>query len=429
MRHEQPAAGDGPADFDQRVLAFLAAHGRPRAAPAWGEGPDAVVGPALQAGGREDAAALAAARAFQAARFDAGLAWLTGPTTLGGAGLEPRHVARFRELAARWELPATDVFMIGQQIVAPAIAAFGSPDQQQRWLRALWRGDAIGCQLFSEPDAGSDLASLRCRAEPAEGGWLISGEKVWSSGAHLADLGELLARTDPDPSQRHRGLTMFLLDLTAPGVSVRPLRQMNGNAHFNQVHLDQVFVPDGDRLGPVGQGWAVANASLSSERDLSHDDSGLFLDPAGRLVDLVHHQGLAADPVTRQRVAAAVGRDRLNRWTVERLGATGSPAAASLQKLAGAQAIWDLAQDAAAVVGPELTADTGRWGRYAWTGLVLGAHSQRIAGGTDEIQRNLIGERGLGLPREPRHDHDHRPAVPGRPDNPAGPGATGGRSR
>lgn len=387
--------------FVARATAFLDGHAKVAPARAWGVGSDAIVGAGLSPG-REDESGLAAARLFQASLFDAGLAWLDGPSSLGGGGLSSAHVEAFRALRAGYHCPDTSVFMIGQTIVAPAIAVFGSDGQRQRWLRALWRGDAIGCQLFSEPDAGSDLASLRCRAERVDGGWRLNGQKVWSSGAHLADVGELLARSDPDPASRHRGLTMFLIDMAAAGVRVRPLRQMNGNAHFNEVFLDDVFVGDDARLGEVGQGWAVANASLSSERDLSHDDSGLFLDPVGRFVELVGRLGAGGDPLVRQRVASAVTAERLGRWNAAQLSGRGVAVTASVQKLAGSQAIWQLAQDASAVLGADAIADRGGWGRYAWAGLTLGVHSQRIAGGTDEIQRNLLAERGLGLPREPR---------------------------
>ncbi len=413
MRPQVSADDDELEQFCRRAEQFLDEHATPlpaeQQARAWGVGSDAVVASGL-APGRHDAEDLNIARAYQRALFDAGLAWLTGPTGHGGAGLSAAHRTAFNALARRYRCPDTSVFMIGQQIVAPAILAFGEPAQQQRWLRALWRGDGIGCQLFSEPDAGSDLASLRTRAEPTVGGWLLHGQKVWSSGAHLADVGEILVRTDPDVGLRHRGLTMFLLDMGAAGVTVRPLRQMNGNAHFNEVFLDGVFVSEDARLGELGQGWAVANASLSSERDLSHDDAGLFLDPVRRFLQLIDHLGASTDPVVRQQAAAAVTRERLGRWGAARLQAQPHPAGASLLKLGGSDAIWQLAQSAGSVLGADLGADSGQWGRYAWTGLVLGAHSQRIAGGTDEIQRNLLAERGLGLPREPRPDT--KPAAP-----------------
>jgi acyl-CoA dehydrogenase len=407
-RNTSGAEPDADLDaFGARARTFFDAHASRRlatGAPRWGEGPDALVAAGL-APGRDGPEVAEAARAFQRALFDAGLARLTGPPADGGAGLGPGHVAVFRAIAADYDAPDTGCLVIGQHIVAPAIAAFGSPEQKRHWLQALFRGDAIACQLFSEPDAGSDLASLRTRAEPDGDGWRVRGQKVWSSGAHLADVGELLARTEDDPSLRHRGLSMFLVDMASPGITVRPLRQMNGNAHFNEVFFNDVFVPGDRLLGPRGGGWAVANASLSSERDITTEDLGLFNDPWGRLHQLAEATGAAADPVRRQRVADAHGRRLIGRHLAAR-APHASPAIAavapSLVKLHGSASLWDVAQDGAAMAGAAATADTGAWGRYAWAGMVLGVHSQRIAGGTDEIQRNIVAERGLGLPRELR---------------------------
>ncbi len=390
--------------FRTRVEAFFAERAEPAVATGeWGVGPDDVVGSGLGAD-HDDPAEIEAARQFQKALFANGLAWITGPTELGGSGLTDEHVRVFREVARRFQTPDTSIFMIGQRIVAPAIAAYGSPEQQRRYLAGLWSGEIIGCQLFSEPDAGSDLASLRCRAVRDGDGWRISGQKVWSSGAHLATVGELLCRTDDDPSLRHRGLSMFLIDMDTPGVTVKTLRQMNGNSHFNEVFLDDVWVPADALLGPLGGGWQVANASLSSERDLDREDAGLFLDPVRRLLDLARHTGATDRPEIVQRLATADTHERISAWLPASVQSSplAAPVAASLTKLFDAQAIWDVAQLAAEIAGAALTADSGAWGRYAWKDVIVGVHSQRIAGGTDEIQRNIIGERGLGLPREPR---------------------------
>jgi alkylation response protein AidB-like acyl-CoA dehydrogenase len=393
--------------FAVRVRTFFEASVERRSGDdvrAWGHGPDAVVAAGL-APGRDGPEVVERARAFQRQLFDAGFGWLTGPREHGGADLGPAHVQVFRAIAAEYDAPDTACLLIGQHIVAPAIAAFGSPEQQRHWLRALFRGDVVGCQMFSEPDAGSDLASLHTRAVRDGDGWRLTGQKVWSSGAHHADVGEVLARTDPDVSLRHRGLTMFLVDMGAPGVTVRPLRQMNGNAHFNEVFLEDVFVPDDRRLGELGSGWAVANASLASERDIPTDELGLFLDPLGRLREMTAVLGLGSDPLCRQRLARAHTRQFVARLLPDHLARSTAAVAAvapSIVKLYSALALWDLSQDAATLSGAAVTADAGAWGRYAWTGMLLGVHSQRIAGGTDEIQRNIIGERGLGLPREPR---------------------------
>ena len=393
--------------FEAEARRFFDAHATRTASPdsrRWGHGSDAVVAAGL-APGRDGPEVVERARHFQRRLFDAGFGWLTGPREYGGAELDAEHVRAFRAIAADYEAPDTACLLIGQHIVAPAIAAFGSAEQKRHWLPALFRGDVVGCQMFSEPDAGSDLASLRTRATRDGDGWRINGQKVWSSGAHHADLGEVLTRTDSDPSLRHRGLTMFLLDMDAPGVTVKPLRQMNGNAHFNEVFLEDVFVPAERRLGDIGAGWAVANASLSSERDIPTDELGLFLDPMGRFAEMAGALGADADPVQRQRLASDHTRQVVGRLLPDHLEhATPAVAAVapSLVKLHSALALWDLAQHAGALSGAAVTADTGEWGRYAWTGMLLGVHSQRIAGGTDEIQRNIIGERGLGLPREPR---------------------------
>jgi acyl-CoA dehydrogenase len=390
----------------ERAVAVFTQHSAPAEPKGWGVGSDAVIGSGLarEPEAAESAATLELAHRFQAALFDAGLAWLHGPAEYGGAELDRAEIAEYRRIAARFEPVDTSVFMIGQRIVAPAILAFGSTEQKERYLRGLFRGEIVGCQLFSEPDAGSDLASLRCRAVRTDGGWLITGQKVWSSGAHHADVGELLVRTDDDLTLRNRGLTMFLIDMAAPEVTVKPLRQMNGNSHFNEVFVDNLFVTDEAILGELGGGWAVANASLSSERDLEPDDAGLFLDLIDRLLELADVLGPQPDSV-RQDLARAVSRERIAGWmrqTLERADPAVAAASASLLKLYEAQSVWDIAQIAAAILGPMITADDGEWGHYAWSDLVLGAHSQRIAGGTDEIQRNIVGERALGLPREPR---------------------------
>jgi alkylation response protein AidB-like acyl-CoA dehydrogenase len=371
----------------------------------WGSGDEEIVGSALRINLHEEAE-VAEARAFQAALFDAGLAWVRGPKNLGGAELDDEAIATLRAVAAEYATPDLHFLHVGQQIVAPAIEAFGSDAQKHRWLPAIWRGDTIGCQLFSEPDAGSDLASLTTRAVRDGDTWRITGQKVWSSGAHFSDVGELLARTDGDPTSRHRGLTMFLIDMDQPGVTVRPLRQMNGSAHFCEVFLDDVVVADDRRLGDVGQGWIVAQTSLTSERDGFGDDGGQLFDHLPRrLIDLVRHLGGADDPIRRNQLADVYSRDVIARLLSERMQhADGNIAAASasLVKLFATELDWRAAQIAASVLGPSISADDGEWGRYVWSRVVLGVPAPRIAGGTDQIQKNIVAERALGLPREPR---------------------------
>jgi len=213
----------------------------------------------------------------------------------------------------------------------------------------------------------------------------------------------VLTRTEADADLRHRGLTMFLVDMRSEGITVKPLRQMNGNSHFNEVFFNDVWVPDAAMLGERAQGWAVANASLSSERDLPLEDSGLFLRPVERLIELAQKRS-ATSALTRQHLADTYARHLIGRLTADRLRAAGGPLAAvqaSLSKLYESNSMWRIAHRAAEILGAEVAADSGAWGTYCWADVVLSVQSQRIAGGTDEIQRNIIAERGLGLPRDP----------------------------
>jgi acyl-CoA dehydrogenase len=393
-------------DFARRVEEFMAARypARPRTLEhGWGD--DSLVGAAFRES-VDDAEDLRRARAHQRALFDAGLAWLTGPVEYGGAGLGPEERRVFAEIAGRYDVPDVNGLLVGQEILAPAVLAYGTEEQRTRLLPALWSGDLVGCQLFSEPGAGSDLASVRTRAERVDDGWVVNGQKVWSSGAHLAHVGELLARTSPDPESRTRGLTMFVLDMDTPGVTVRPLRQLTGTAHFCEVFLDDVHLPDSAVLGEVGGGWTVANVSLSSERDNFGDESSnLFIRLFDRLVLLAREIGADTDATVRDRLADAYIREAVTAVLPRSLASSSAPAAAvapSLVKLFATDANRRLAQTALDLIGPSLVADTGAWGTFAWSRVLLGMHATRIAGGTDEIQRNIIAERGLGLPREPR---------------------------
>jgi alkylation response protein AidB-like acyl-CoA dehydrogenase len=393
-------------EFAERAHAFLRERFPARPSTlAHGSGDDTLVGAAFRES-EDEVGELGRAREYQRELFDAGLAWLDGPVEYGGAGLGTDERRVFAELVRRYDVPDVNGLLVGQQILAPAVLAYGTEEQRRQLLPALWSGGRVGCQLFSEPGAGSDLGSLRTRARKVDGGWRVDGQKVWSSGAHLSQVGELLARTSPDPASRTRGLTMFVLDMAAPGVTVRPLRQMTGSAHFCEVFLDDVFVPDDAVLGQVNGGWAVANVSLSSERDNFADDTTpLFIRPFDRLLLLAREAGAADDPEVRDRLADAYVRQVVTRLLPESLG-TAAPAVAaagaSLVKLFATDADRRLVQTALDVLGPSISADTGEWGTYAWSRVLLGIHATRIAGGTDEIQRNILAERALGLPRETR---------------------------
>src|ERR1700704_264328 len=247
----------------------------------------------------EEAEALPRIRAWRAALWDAGLAWISGPKEYGGAGLPRSYEAAFSQLTRRFDVPGDAALTVSLGMIAPTILRHGVERQKCEYLPALHRGDLIACQLFSEPGAGSDLAAIRTKAVPHGDRWLITGQKVWTSGAHLADVGEIICQTAPEP--RHRNLTAFLVDMHAPGVTVRPRRQMTGGAAFNEVFLDGVEVPDSARIGAVGEGWRVALTTLSHERSaMGHSAfGGAGILSTERLMQLIRHAGVAGDPLVK----------------------------------------------------------------------------------------------------------------------------------
>jgi alkylation response protein AidB-like acyl-CoA dehydrogenase len=367
----------------------------------WGQGSDEVLGVATRSGD-EERAEVAAARVWQAELYDAGLAWVDGPPEYGGRGLTPAHARLVRGIAAEYAVPNTSCFMVSHDIVGPTILAHGTPEQKRRWLPALWRGDVIACQLFSEPEAGSDLASLRTTAVRDGDTWVVTGQKVWSSGAHYSGVGELLARTGP-ASGRHRSITAFLVDMSWQGIDVRPLRQITGSEHFNEVFFDSVRIPDAERLGPENGGWQVARTTLGGERSLMADEhNGILDDPVRRLFALARHTGADRDPAVLERLGEAWLRDQVLHVTGDRLEAAEGAPPGSVVKLLMTGNMEFFIGLAGRLLGYRMIADTGEWGTYAWSHLLLGAPAHRIAGGTDEIQKNIIAERVLGLPREPR---------------------------
>ncbi len=387
----------GPAELRQRVAAFLSEHDP----------------------GSTDRVE------FLRARFDAGLAWVHFPEGLGGLGL-PRSLqsgvdAGFAAAAAPDNDPRSNG--IGLGMAAPTILRFGTPAQRERFLRPLWTGEETWCQLFSEPGAGSDLAALATRAvrdgDGDDADWLVTGQKVWTSGAHTARFAILVARTDPS-APKHKGLTYFVCDMTDPGVEVRPLRQLTGEAEFNEVFLTGVRIPEAHRLGEVGQGWAVAAATLDNERVAiggmaRHREAGMI----GRVAQSWREHPERRTPGLHDRLVRGWVDAEVARVTAARLrqrlavGEPGSEGAAV--KLVFAR----LAQELSALE-VELLGDDGL--RYAdWTMTrpdhvdftgkdagyrYLRAKGNSIEGGTSEILRNVIAERVLGLPAEPRADKD-----------------------
>ncbi|MGW0502829.1 acyl-CoA dehydrogenase family protein [Micromonospora sp. NPDC003241] len=379
------------------IHAFAAAEGLVR------HDPEAVVDES--AGGDSG---LAVSSAFQRRLFDAGLAWFDGPVEHGGRGLDPDVAAALRDVLCGYVLPDQAYFTVSRRIVAPTILAHGTASQRDRWVRALWRGDALACQLFSEPEAGSDLAALRCTAVRDGDDWVLNGQKVWSSWAHLSDVGELLARTGA-PADRHRSVTAFLVEMDRPGITVRPIRQINGDSHFNEVFFDDVRIPDSARLGAVDDGWVVAMSTLTSERAaMGSRDKTYLSQPFRRLRALVGDR----DPLgeaDRELLAEAWIREQLTGVTADRVATAGlSP---SVGKLALVDDLGFYGRAAARLLGPDLVADDGSSGGSAWSDFLLSSPAQRIAGGTDQIQRGIVAERVLGLPRD-RHPRTKGPAAP-----------------
>ncbi|MDZ7675103.1 MAG: acyl-CoA dehydrogenase family protein [Acidimicrobiales bacterium] len=360
--------------------------------------------------GEEDQADWAErARKWQALLADEGWACISWPIEHGGLGGTAAEAAIFAEECARIGA-SVNAFAVGIAMAGPTIIAHGTAAQHDRFLRPTLRGDEIWCQLFSEPDAGSDLAGVSTRAVRDGDEWVVNGQKVWTSGAHYSDLGILLARTDPD-RPKHRGITYFLVDMHSPGVEVRPLQQMTGASHFSEVFLTDVRIPHERVLGEVNGGWAAAMTTLTNERTFMGGSGGRRLG-ASDLAALAAAHGCDSDPVVRQGLAASHTRGeiaRLNGYRVRTLTSQGLPPGptASVAKLAAA---WNLKHNGELALAVEggagMLADDDAPVGGAWQQSFLGAPSIRIAGGSDEIQRNVMGERVLGLPREPRVDKD-----------------------
>ncbi|HET9559320.1 MAG TPA: acyl-CoA dehydrogenase family protein [Actinomycetota bacterium] len=399
-------------EFEQEARSFLDAHAsrRPESRTlVWGEGTDSVSLFDERTPERERNE-LAQAREWRATTFDAGFGWITGPAAYGGRQLPNAYDRLWSSLEPQYQVPHQAFFGIGLGMVAPTILAHGSATVKDRYLRQMHRGDVVGCQLFSEPGAGSDLASLQTRAERDGDEWRISGQKVWTSGAQYSDIGEVICRTDPD-QPKHKGLTGFVVDMRAPGVEVRPLRQMTGGASFNEVFFNEVRVPDDHRLGEVNQGWSVALTTLMNERAAigAGGAGGATGGVTARIIEMVRHYGLDTDPIVRNDLAALVSANRVASYTNQRAmdrikqGQLPGPEL-SIAKLALTTNMRRMSEFVARVLGPRLIADSGEWGTYAWGAFVLGVPGMRIAGGSDEVMRNIVGERVLGLPKDPGID-------------------------
>lgn len=338
------------------------------------------------------------ARKWQRILYDAGWAGLSWPIEYGGRGCTASELATFAEVMAEAGLPR-QLNIIGFELAAPMIMAFGTDEQKERHLMVILRGEEVWCQLFSEPNAGSDLASISCRAVEKDGGWLVTGQKVWTSGAHYADFGLLLARTDSNVPN-HMAISCFLLPMNRPGIEARPIVQMDGNAKFNEVFIDDVRVDDSDLLGKAGQGWQVAMSTLGRERlSLGAQAVGLL-----NSLERIRSESFQkmSDPIVRQAWTSLWIRVRLLRTTWLRGVSVSGPAsdsAIAVLKLLASELQRDVTSYAVGVLG--MSAQAGDYGE-TFRQQFLAAPGASLAGGTSEIQRNILGERILGLPRGPR---------------------------
>ena len=352
------------------------------------------------------------ARLWQKRKYDDGWACLGWAPEFGGRGASPIEEVIWRQEETRYELP-TNFFLIGQGMIGPTLMAWATADDKARYLPPLASGEEVWCQLFSEPAGGSDLAALRTRAEPDGDDWIINGQKIWTSGAHYADYGVIVVRTDPT-LPKHKGLSYFYIDMRAPGVEIKPIKQLTGDADFNEVYFTDVRVSDGQRLGEVGQGWQVALTTLMNERAAIGGGIGkMDVDLAIAIAQDVELDGQPA-------IDNAAVRTRIADWYVQEAGLkyTGYRSLTALSrgalpgpensigKLVGApkmQAmasfLMDLLGASGAISDETLAVKAGIIQRS-----YMGAPGMRIAGGTDEIMANIIAERVLGLPQEPRLD-------------------------
>lgn len=401
------------AAFRAEARAWLEAHAEPLAP---GEQPAGLEG-------RFDPEMVRKAQEWQRKKADGGWACITWPKEFGGRGATPIQAVIWSQEESRFKTPP-NIFAIGQGMLGPTIMVHGTEEQKRRYLPPMLRGDEIWCQLFSEPAAGSDLAGLRTSAVRDGDDWIINGQKIWTTGAQYSKWGMILTRTDPN-AEKHRGITYFIIDMESPGIEIRPIKQMNGMSSFNEVFFTDVRVPDKNRVGDVNDGWRCALTTLMNERHAIGAGAGgpEFRDLL-HLARTVKWNGKPAihDRGVRQRLAEFYVRAKGLQYTSYRTqtalsrGQTPGPES-SIGKLVGAPLRQNMAAFALDLEGacgglldPSAPADA------VWQLAYLGSPGLRLAGGTDEILRNIIAERVLGLPPEVRVDK----GIPFK-DLPAGP--------
>jgi alkylation response protein AidB-like acyl-CoA dehydrogenase len=388
------------AEFRAKARAFLDQHLKRL-------DPSAPAGDEFEKETRDD---IARAKKWQATKFDAGWAVLTWPKEYGGQGLGRLENVIFNQEEAKYHVPP-NIYGIGHGMLGPTIMAHGTQQQKDRFVKEMARGQVVWCQLFSEPAAGSDLAGLRTSAVRDGSDWVINGQKIWSTGAHFSDWGMIVTRHDPN-LPKHDGLTYFIVDMHAKGVEVRPIKQINGGSGFNEVFFTNVRVPDSQRLGGVGEGWKVSITTLMNERVSIGAGQG-----SGRVKDLfrlarsVKRGGKPAiqDSAVRQKLAeffiASKGLQYTGYRTLSAIsrGATPGPEG-SIGKAVGAPLSQQMASFASELQGAAGGLLDPAAPDASWMEGYLASPGIRIAGGTDEVLRNIIAERVLGLPAEWRAD-------------------------
>lgn len=396
---EAPVDLESVDDFHNRARAWFEAHAARRSS-------DTRRGGSQVKTRAQELALVAEARRFQAELHAAGLSGVRWPLEYGGQGLTLAHEVALATVSLPFDLPTGFVFSITFGMCGPTLLAHGSAEQKARHIRQMLSGEQIWCQLFSEPGAGSDLAAIRASAVRDGDHWVVNGQKVWSSGAHYSDFGLLLARTAPEHS-KHRGLTMFIVDMRSAGVTVRPLRQINGDEHFNEVFFDDARIHQNQVVGQVNDGWRTAITTLMNERVAL----GAGGDPEQEarvhsLFRLARSSGRYDDPIVRDRLAKVYSEHTIIGLIGQRIreavlaGVDPGPEG-SIAKLATARFAKGLAALAADLAGAETVAwDSDAASAETWVNLLLSAPARSIAGGTDEVQRNIVAERVLGLPRE-----------------------------
>ncbi|PIX67371.1 MAG: acyl-CoA dehydrogenase [Sphingomonadales bacterium CG_4_10_14_3_um_filter_58_15] len=382
------------AEFRAEAQAFLSQHLKPKTPGA------------LRSGGREDF--LARAKAWQKIKAEGGFAQITWPKEMGGRGGTVMQQVIWGQEEAKFDAP-TGPFAIGLGMCVPTVIAFGSDEHKKKYVRKALMGEDVWCQLFSEPAAGSDVAGLKTKAVKDGDEWVINGQKVWTSGAHYSDYGILLVRTDPNVP-KHKGLTMFIVDMKQPGVDVRPIHQASGGSEFNEVYFTDVRIPDADRLGEPGMGWKVALVTLMNERLAVGGSPG----PDWKeIMDYARSAGTLSNQAFRDKLAdwyvAAQGYKltKFRTQTALSRGETPGPENA-IGKIINANHLQDICNSAIEmqdhfgiiVDKDEAPSDAIFQESFMW------APGLRIAGGTDEILKNIIAERVLGLPQDVRVDKD-----------------------